>query len=298
MKVSPDVRRRQFQFPLPCGVSQRFLAVWPPPHSAVPERLYAEGGVGCKCRVLRISRPRSRKSSKSSRITSLSASGEWRTTCPFAARSRAIDANPEVPEERLVHRAPAPDPAIGIARRPPDRGGRRARSRRPRRRSPPPSHAGDGRPRRSPTVSPAWVMTFPMYTRSARVSCMASTMSRTARCGRTLVNKLPGPSSTTSASRIASMVRGCASGDGSSHTRTQAPTPAPICVSPQTVEPSSRSAQSRTCSSVDGSTRPLIFSTRELSRTARSKLPVTSVRAARNRLPNEWPARSPSANRC
>ena len=56
--------------------------------------------------------------------------------------------------------------------------------------------------------------------------------------------------------------------------------------------------RARTCASVEGSTRPLIFRTREHSWIARSKLPVTSESAARKRLPNEWPVRSPSAKRC
>jgi len=74
--------------------------------------------------------------------------------------------------------------------------------------------------------------------------------------------------------------------------------PAAMFVSPHTTVPSIRSAQRRTCRNVEGTTAPRILRTREHSWIARSKSPVTSVSAARNRLPNGCPDRSPSANRC
>jgi hypothetical protein len=55
------------------------------------------------------------------------------------------------------------------------------------------------------------------------------------------VKRLPGPSRTRSASRIASRAGSWAAGSGSSQTRRQAPLPAAIRVSPQTASPSSRS---------------------------------------------------------
>src|SRR5579875_1302622 len=69
-------------------------------------------------------------------------------------------------------------------------------------------------------------------------------------------------------------------------------------VSPSTIVPSTSRAHKRTALSVAGRTVPLILRTRLDSRTACSKLPVTSVSAARKRLPNEWPLKpSPVSKR-
>ena len=112
------------------------------------------------------------------------------------------------------------------------------------------------------------------------------------------MKRLPGPSSTRSASAIASSEGGCAAGSGSSQTRRQGPAPEVIALSPQIRVPSARSAQRLICARVDGSTLPRILSTRLHSWMARSKLPVRSVSAARKRFPKECPVRSPPSKRC
>ena len=70
-----------------------------------------------------------------------------------------------------------------------------------------------------------------------------------------------------------------------------------ISLSPTTVAPSSKSAMSWTFSVVTGSTRPVMASTSLIRATASSKLPLMSLRAARNRLPKLWPFSVPSLKR-
>ena len=68
-------------------------------------------------------------------------------------------------------------------------------------------------------------------------------------------------------------------------------------LSPTTLAPFSKVASSCTSAVVTGSTRPVMASTWLILSTARSKLGMMPVRAARNRLPKLCPARLPSVKR-
>jgi len=71
-----------------------------------------------------------------------------------------------------------------------------------------------------------------------------------------------------------------------------------MAVSPLNTRPSSNSATSVTISPVAGSTVPRAPTTRAAISTARGKSLVTSVSAARTRLPIAWPlSPSPESNR-
>ncbi len=67
--------------------------------------------------------------------------------------------------------------------------------------------------------------------------------------------------------------------------------------SPQTVCPFSNSAVRCTLAFVTGSTRPVMAKTSLIRVTACSKLEEMPLRAAKNRLPKDWPLRLPSGNR-
>ena len=67
--------------------------------------------------------------------------------------------------------------------------------------------------------------------------------------------------------------------------------------SPTTLAPFSKKASSCTSALVTGMTRPVMASTWLIWATASSKEPVIPFRAARIRLPKDWPARLPSVKR-
>jgi len=110
-----------------------------------------------------------------------------------------------------------------------------------------------------------------------------------------LVYKDPGPTVITSAVRKA--FKTCGSGkhcSGSSRSFLIGARDAEICVSPCTIDPSSSSATKWTSLIVAGKMCPLLARTSDDNLTASVKSPVTSVSAARKRLPKLCPPRSPS----
>ena len=124
------------------------------------------------------------------------------------------------------------------------------------------------------------------YTTTALLLVTASDMPRIIRLGRTLVYRLPGPMTTRSAWRMASIALGWACADsGAIINRSISPACLVILDSPRTTLPSVKRAESSSPTVVDGTTRPRTARTRLDSSRASSKLPVMSLMAAMNRLP-------------
>ena len=109
-----------------------------------------------------------------------------------------------------------------------------------------------------------------------------------------LVYNDPGPTVMTSALRIAIKASGRGSQCSGTNRKRRILERAPvICVSPRISRPSSNSAANLTSLTVAGKMCPLLAKTSDDRRTASTKSPVTSVRAARKRFPRLWPPRSP-----
>lgn len=139
---------------------------------------------------------------------------------------------------------------------------------------------------------------FRVSRRRARVSVSAWASSGTSRCGSTLVNQEPGPSTTQSASRTAVTASGTAGGSsGSSRTDSTVPGVTATLAWPRTAEtaPGWAGSWPRTIASMSsgtadiGSTRPWTFSSRPTQSRAATGSPSFSQSATISRLPTAWP---------
>ena len=150
-----------------------------------------------------------------------------------------------------------------------------------------------------PIVSPGCWSRFATYTRRAPRRSIASRIGGHQQRRQRRREQRAGPSTIRSARSIAATVSGCTSGsDGSSRRRRTPLRSDATADSPATTRPSSISATSTAGARVAVSTSPAMASACEVSATASSNEPASSVSAARNRLPRLWPASSPRENRC
>src|SRR5918998_23095 len=153
----------------------------------------------------------------------------------------------------------------------------------------------------NPAVSPGCGTRLSTTIRRATVPPSASARSGTSRCGSTLVNHEPGPSTTTSASATARTASAQACGRcGRSHTRCTRPGVAATATWPRirrtASESPSRPATSASMSSGSaaiGNTRPVTPSSWQASSNAATGSPHTSSSPASTRLPTACPASAP-----
>jgi len=153
----------------------------------------------------------------------------------------------------------------------------------------------------NPAVSPGCGTRLRIKIRRATVVTSAMARSGTSRCGSTLVNHEPGPSTTTSASPTARTASAQACGrSGRSHTRWTRPGVVATATCPRIrrrVSGSpSRPATSASISSgcaVIGSTRPVTPSSPHTSSSIVTGSPSTSSNPAMTRLPTACPASAP-----